>query len=147
MDRDMILGIGVIKEEMAAGKQRALFEVRDARIPTMSHPVLESSVRRFRIPRFICYTHIELVDSATRKRIEVYARELTGNPPLMADLSDYKNINKNLKKRIIEFLLKGVLGSSGGHCTRNEHLRGLACGFPNVGKSTILYVATKEPVK
>lgn len=84
---------------------------------------------------------MELIEPKEQEPIVEYCRKLCdGQEPLFTDLSDHKHNPRpkmqTIKNRVMEYLI-GFAGQSSGH------LRAYTVGFPNVGKSTFLYVITK----
>lgn len=85
---------------------RAFFEVRDARIPCLSHPALEGLLERpWKYERMICYTHVDLIERHDRQRIVDYATRLTrGRAPLLVGLHDPQPCTKTIRHMMLDFL-------------------------------------------
>ncbi|CEO95860.1 hypothetical protein PBRA_004573 [Plasmodiophora brassicae] len=139
-DRHMSQAIKEMKDGYT--KVRNIIEIRDARMPYSSHPSFEALCGKpYNCRRLIVYTHMELIEPKEQEPIVEYCRKLCdGQEPLFTDLSDHKHNPRpkmqTIKNRVMEYLI-GFAGQSSGH------LRAYTVGFPNVGKSTFLYVITK----
>jgi len=126
-----------------------LLEIRDARVPASSHHPSFTRLARHRL-HLVCYTHADLVDAATRNRIErwtvqgfpgahCYFVDSRVNRPLMEAANgidqDSKEQQLQPNERPYDFLYQQLLhhlDQAGGRNTA------LTVGVANTGKSSVL---------
>ena len=112
-----------------------VIEVRDARIPEASrNPVLDSLSSGK--PRIIVLSRRDMADEAETER---WLRKLEkeGYKALALDLQRDKNVKKKLIQAALD-LTKEKREKQQSRGIRPRPVRAMACGIPNVGKSTMI---------
>eukprot|EP00474_Spongospora_subterranea_P010354 CRZ10812.1 hypothetical protein [Spongospora subterranea] len=136
-------------KEAAHKGTRAMFEVRDARIPCLSHPSIEAlTCPPYSYRRMICYTHCDLLHDRDLPRITDYAKSISsGVSPLLLKLADHKHGPEPRTSVIRSSMISFLFHAYDGKYDPLYPLRSFAVGFPNVGKSTFLYVSTQAQTR
>ncbi|CEO96228.1 G domain-containing protein [Plasmodiophora brassicae] len=140
-DRSMKLCLDEMRSQVE--NIRHIVEVRDARIPYCSHPEIDKLCDGpTGCKRMIVFTHGELIPEKDVAKIKANIEDLcNGIEPVMMDLSDREQPRPKtqaIKKELFPFLMSVTSP------TTKVPVRAFTVGYPNVGKSTFLYVVTKD---
>lgn len=106
-----------------------LLEIRDVRLPASSHHPSFTRLAKHRM-HLICYTHADMIDSATRDRVEKWTnKSWPGSRSIFVDTRENRS---DLPYDLFYDTLLGYLESRGGINAA------LTVGVPNTGKSSVL---------
>lgn len=108
-----------------------LLEVRDVRLPASSHHPSFTRLAKHRL-HLVCYTHADMIDAATRDRVEDWTnRSWPGSRSIFVDSREHRQNVAEGFNLVYDSLLKHI-EESGGMNTA------LTVGVSNTGKSSLL---------
>ena len=106
-----------------------LLEIRDVRVPASSHHPSFTRLAKHRL-HLICYTHADMIDPATRDRVEDWTvKSWPGSRSIFVDTREHR---PDVPYDLLYDSLLGYLESRGGINSA------LTVGVPNTGKSCVL---------
>ncbi|KAA8499228.1 Mitochondrial ribosome-associated GTPase 1 [Porphyridium purpureum] len=145
-DRHMSQGAQNVEAITAAS---VLVEIRDARIPRTSvHPLFEKWRMERGMDHVVVYTHSDLLQKHELAQLKKWSAEYVAPPEntFFKDVSEYKNQKRKNFHDLIDqigfLMLHGASRFKGAGMTK-----AIVCGIPNVGKSSLIYILTKDLTK
>ncbi|KAA8499229.1 Mitochondrial ribosome-associated GTPase 1 [Porphyridium purpureum] len=145
-DGYMTKGVRNVQEITAA---RVLIEIRDARIPRCSiHPLFEKWRVEMNLEHVMVYTHADLVPADQLRQLKRWTIEniTPAENIFFKDLSDYKDqrakTHNDFRQRVYDLLMK-----YGADIDFMSVKKAIVCGIPNVGKSSLIYILSKDQIK
>ena len=122
---------GLAKIHKRSYDANVLVEIRDVRVPATSHHPSFTRLAKHRT-HLIAYTHADLIDEATRHRVETWTNRIW--PESRSIFVDTRVDSRNDSLHHFDDMLDGLLSC----IERSSQNFALMVGVPNVGKSSVL---------
>ena len=121
-----------------------IIEVRNIRMPYTSHPFFDTDKKHV-----IVYTHSNYLSEEKKEDIKRNVMQDKKSVVLFVDLYKHKKISdvEPFRRQILETMIEGAEEYNSSNEDKLTHISGLVVGLPNVGKSALTYVLSKETTK